>query len=389
MTTRLLEAKAGDSLASATAALYAAWRNAVRLERASANDLWAGFAAAGGGGFHRYGFAVNMVEGGVGSTTTYVLDTSMDWRDRICLVRGMPGAGAVANLSVFPGSGDDDEFNNPFGTTASSGSLSGWKLWYSNAGVASGTATGNGQCQLMGDANVLLYARNTDGALCLDFKEASPYVVFSSGVFVVAGDQTGERSTPAYSVGLPAPADFDLVKPGDLNWLQDHGAHDQFRSDLDDPAGALDSWPLGRVTSGNPAVPEEFAVRSKQRRQSPEGGAFRYHQGLHVSGGVTLVDDAIDWRDRCVHVVMRWSVDDIRPGGANEADHNTADYAQGTFYSGDGSLSGGLPKYHLIIDTDLQVVVQDGALHIYNVTGDDFYLTMMIEATPQLGPRSR
>lgn len=381
MTARILEATRGMSLVTANAAAYQAWRDAVRLRQASGSDSWAGFAAALGGGYHRYGFVVNCAKPGGGATLTRVLDASMDWRDRVCLVRCLPGKAAAADHSIFPGSGDDNEFSDPF--TVGTG-LGAWKLWYSNAGVASDTASGNGQLLAISDASHLLYARASDGALCFDFRDSSVYAIFSCGFSIFASDQTGERVTPTYTVGNPNPVDGDLVRPADLNWVQDHGLHDQFRGLVGDLVG-LGSWPLGPITGGDPAKPEEYVVRNSLRRQPPTGGIFRYNSGSAIHGVVVALDTENDYRDRIVSVSARFAATDIRPGGADEANHNvTASYAQGTFYAGAGGVN-----HLLTLATNLSVKANtSGGLQISNFTGGTRYYTMMIEATPKLGPRS-
>lgn len=110
------------------------------------------------------------IEADTDTTTVVVLDTSIDWRDRyleVALMLGLDNSGSAAYYE-FPGDTDDDEIYIDLVNTTTPVGLH--LFCYTEQGQ-DGTATGPGINWAPGPVifqdNLLIFARSTDGALCM------------------------------------------------------------------------------------------------------------------------------------------------------------------------------------------------------------------------------
>lgn len=363
----------------------------------------------GAGGVHRFGFAANIVKPTVAADVrTLVLDASIDWRDRLMTV-DLCGE-LHTNYGLFPGANDQgltDLAGGAFGITS--------PCFYTGAGSAEGVGTSYSTWQLELFPGIVCYADEDTGYLMLQAKgTGGTWTVGTLGLVIHATHQTGQRSTPLRAISVPNSP--DVVAACDLHVIQDGAVMQQFRGsrvDLLDadamprPTTPTDAYPLGPVCSGTPRVPHEWLVRERigerrdlegdhrrQVRQRMEG-AVRFPFAHAAVVGSSTIDGVDDWRDRIVSLVVRYDpTTSIIPGGANEAWFNDGLGRRVVFYTGpgeDGSAPSGDGWRVYLNDAEtlwVYATSDDGRLVIDNSVGSTVYIGGMVEATPQLGPRS-
>lgn len=320
-----------------------------------------------------------------------VLDTTEDWRDRIVIVglanmdseQGRPGIEGDENLDLFtPG------------------------LVYTGPGVADPTT---GYAASFSSGQLLVYARNTDGALCASFDSTIVADAVSTLWQVIATEQLGYRSSPVARITSALGTINTRIQPRQLNLAQDCGLYEQFgQGEFRLGAQPADSacLPLGPAGDGDPRVPFSFRVRT----QSPIAGGggvrhvrqrladvLRIFQVVAVPSSptdftylYTKQRDIRDLIDRFAIFHLVWSTSDIRPGEASDTGFPGASrYGRFIWTGGGGGPAG---DYAIALDTNfnLSVATTIGGIQrltLRNTTGSTLYVAMMAEFGPRLGLR--
>lgn len=103
-------------------------------------------------------------------------------------------------------------------------------------------------------------------------------------------------------------------------------------------------------------------------------------------GGTVVLDNAMDWRDRYIMTVLRYSTVNIRPGQAGDATVGTQ--IAGMWSSQDGATTAPVGDFWTFA-TDLHIYANSvgGALTITNNSASTLYFVGMCIATPDLGKR--
>lgn len=403
-----------DGAAMPDGAWYDAVRDEVYTSRANGPAVQAYASSAGPGGLQRVG-AIPFVERPVSGTQTYVLDTSADWRDRFVL---------TASILVWPvfGSGFSSGFSLGFGAPLGAGLGPAWP----GAGDVSFTEnspcdvlyTGPGQPSAGGsdwginlddssfNDGVILYAREEDGALCLDLRVTALQSAYAVVLMLHASEQLGVHTTPVV-VPNPTPVDGQPIYPYELNALQDGSLMAQL-SEGDVPSlVAPQSMPLGPLLTGpEPYLPAAFTVRARDgvkpegtlhRRQRISGHSARMcTMASAANGSDVLIDSRIDWRDRMIFATGIWANVDVTPGAPGDTSYNLGTAWSGAAYTHAGKPTGVQDGRHAVgIATGLTLYVGDdtaatpGGLYLRNDAGATKYVGMQVFASPPLGPRSK
>lgn len=376
---RLHTFAAGDDLSGLSAATWASLLAYALPRQQSSSPPWADW--PGDGGLYRIGVVT-----GFDVDETLTLDSEADWRDRILVtwcLRSQPGEWSASYTGpAHPGSDNDSLTRAAFALAAST-------IRYTGTGRADETA--HGYVARPAD-EYSLYADSTTGALKLhrdaDDAASDPDTAY---LLIMASPQLGQRSSPAALPDISA-TDGTQIEPYQLNGFQDRALLGQMRETA---SAATDCFPLGpKLDAGG--VPERWTVRGEPRRQPTAGMVTRFLYATAADGTEVVVDASIDWRDRFVWIGARRSTSAIGPGGAAETSHNTATSFNTARYTGpgeDGALT--LQGYSLQLDQtwssatlQLRVRPSDGALMLANETGSTQYVTGIVGASFQLGPRS-
>lgn len=399
MSARLIDFAFGDTVPSKTWLEDMIARSHIRKASSCA---W----SVAKGGIHRVGVLVNVWRPAA-DETEYLIDTEVDWRDRIIFV----ACGLVdtdGTWTAFPG--------------AESGIMAG----STNAPAVGYTGLGGSSYDLIPDVGTTLYLRvdATTGHLKVVVTPACGTENFTLSIMAIATEQLAQRSSPAAPPAVPYGTDGDPVEPIDLNALQDGAMLTQFRdADGTDPETdtlvASTLFPFGPAMTGKPPVPRVFYVerirgktgayynaglmhrsqgvaphRATEVRRQRVAGSIRCFGAREVMAAATVVlDDANDWRDRLILGVSRLHshvTEDIRPGEANDDLHNTAYARKFTGYTGPGDDGTGSYLFHLDSANDVHIYADstDGSLKVFNDSATRVTLTVMAYASFMLGPRT-
>ncbi|MEQ8721051.1 MAG: hypothetical protein RID81_07225 [Sandaracinaceae bacterium] len=308
----------GDTFAALDSALYATLR-----ERSAVRPIATSWAVEQAGGVHRLAWILNLLPG-----ESKVIDSSVDWRDRVILyslISSAFGAAFPAWTASYPGGSRDYRFT-----------YGGTRVWYSGPGTTEAAGGSAGWHAKLNDY-FLIFADLTTGALTIYRDASDPSSDPAAFVFrFIAAEPAGEHSAPPTQPS-PVPVNGDPIKPADLNVLQDHGLLTQAT------AGAveIDALPLGPKKSGSPALPEVWTVHGQERRQ-PTAGYVRRYFGAELGTGLDSIelDASIDWRDRFLfgsgRVAQDFTPNDIYPGGSQDTLHNTEESWTHATYTGPG-----------------------------------------------------
>lgn len=340
-----------------------------------------------GHGFRRF-FVVAGHAKPTSGATVIVIDDTNDYRDRTLMVVGSETEVGATYPAMYPGSVDDNAWNLATNYPR--------KVYYTGSGYATPTvAADTNYCRIFDSAgHRLLYARDTDGALCIAALSTADEDLATHALMVTASAKLGERAIytpeelPPFEGG-----DGTAVLPHDLNNLQDEWHMNQ--TPVSD-----DTLPLGKITEGDPPLAIEHEVRGVRFRQPLRTPALTRFAFVEATGNATfLVDDRQDWRDRVVQIVGSHSTSDIRPGQVSDQDNgthpNTNDYLV-SGYTGPGDNDDGDGGYILsppdaaFVDTFFYADADTG--HLYysaKADGTTRYLNVAIFASPQTGVRSQ
>lgn len=307
-------------------------------------------------------------------TSTFVIDDTEDWRDRIFLLFGVRNA-----TNIIPGSSSDADLAAAENST----------VGYTGTGEAAGQASLPGYGKSISTTGWWIYADLTTGALKIDVPSGASSAKLSGVFQIMAGPQLDAKVAVTEIVAMPSATDTESVTASQLNMLQDASIMSQAI------ATDADTLPLGPECRGNPPIAEEWTVRGEVVRQPVAGQAWRYFTMALGATEERTIDSSVDWRDRLVTVFgLADPSADFLPGDAGDAtvsETDAASYQSVSFYTGPGAAtpSGdytvdftGAGNLRLFADEDdgSLVVVSDAAF-VVNIVG-------VIMATPQLGPRS-
>ena len=314
--------------------------------------------------------------------THYVIDSSIDWRDRVIALRPTVTLGAGSYVaSAYPGANDGNL------TIPLTGGV-----FYSRDGETPGTVSATSNVASIGSgvsATLLVYADASTGALTLthipDGDEGSyPWSSYLLQLFVQA---TGRFGLTAYG---PSPwagtiTDANAVRSFELNRIQDLLVPSQVTAG---PGTSIDAFPLGRIGQGWPRIPRTFVDRDgNERRQNVAGVVRRVFGATLASASSTVIDTSIDWRDRIVTSFGAANVNPIYRDGANRSSIGElvrwGGYfrKEGTVWNYGVLLGTAASGYQLLFARE-----SDGALLAVNTAASGVHIVATIEASPKLGP---
>lgn len=390
-----------DGLTLLDAKLVSTWwtslRAAAGLHRANGSgvDSWTGFGTSVCGGLSRQCVLAQSIRPGSGANT-FVLDSTVDWKDRMLFVEVAVAGLPVANYVGFPGGPSDFVFST-YPTISS-------RVGYTGTGVTPGGASLS-DFHIPLENGLRVGARSSDGALIIEHTSSSggSDVQTSAILIVHATDKLKATAIP----NPVAAVDGDPIVAETLNGVQDAGMLTQGRA-LEPSAGGtpipVDGMPLGPAVRGSPRVPIAFSITRRDgrrnqlpfERRQPVAGRLRRVFAISIPTATSYVlDSTEDWRDRFVVGWFARSTSDIRPEQSHDYDiaSGVADATRLPTYLGSGRPSGAYVsgQYHLAIaGTALLVSARatDGALELRNDTGGTRYVVGWLEAGFPLGPRS-
>lgn len=268
--------------------------------------------------------------------TEFVLDSSLDWRDRFVLVTY--GSWDHRGYAVFPGMRDQ---NNPThepdqsDTDATTPSVQ--VFGYTGPGHAravSSAGTWDVACGSLVAARVYVDSATGDLVLAIDSSAGPAGFPATALVDIYAGPQTGEHSSPAAAnPDLVVPFAGDNVSPFDLNLAQDYWGCD-YANGGHLPDTDVEGVGLGLDVRGEPAIARidegrrdlitgyaEDAASPWIVRERGDGALRLLSQYLFTTGQTLDADH--DWRDRWISIV-----------GVNTVGNTQV---KGSFYSGPGT----------------------------------------------------
>lgn len=393
---------------------WTAMKDAIGLRRASGSGVssWTAVTAATSGGACRLVGAplLHRPAGGAGART-YVVDTSIDWRDRLLTVHTVHAASVVTtDTALFPGAADDVSMNS----IGSAGTLV-----YTGTGIATGGVSMPAYAAEVipgvGVATVGIGARSTDGALVIEVYHTSSLTTLSVQLLVQATDRLGARSA-ASAIAEPAtPVAAAPISSRELNVLQDPvvlvpGTTPEVVFSGGTPT-ALQGFRYGPSATGTPPIPRALTVRQRDGRAytAPNARAWipaagrlrRVFQVVVGPSASVVVDTSADWRDRCaIAYLFTGTSADHYPGNAKDYWINDGGAAPGAAagYLGAGRADvsyGADNRYTLRVGpTGLftqQIVYArvDGALMVRNDGIGTLYCLGWIDASFQIGARVR
>lgn len=352
--------------------------------------------------------------------TSYVLDSTVDWRDRYILVSV---AGLNSSTGAYPGAKGMDTRGISPAAFAAYDSVP--RLFFSRDGAASGSASWQqwqfGNHPTSASSSAWIYAHEDTGDLMMEVKTGDAAEYVTCFFQVIASDRLA--TTPAQPT-IPTASSY--VQPVDLNVIQDNGVSIQGqrgsgrgypssrRVSLSTTLNSeCEATPLGPISlpGRRPFVPASWSVTERQGALPDALIEHRQHiwgnrkimSSLSIADGaiedIHLVNDAsleesydlVDMRDRIVRVVGVYSTTDIRYH--QTAADDTTKFAA-TLYTGPGTAA---VEFGIITNLTLRAKIthreydSDGktgyqsVLQIKNATGSTYYVYALIEVSPQLG----
>lgn len=380
------------------AAWWTAMRDAVGIRRGNGGGItaWPGLTASTCGGVSRHIVLAHSIKPGSGATT-FVMDTSVDWRRRLLFVQFAEAGQPAPDYVSWPG-GPKDRVFSTYPTVCSA-------IGYTGIGVVPGSGTVASQ-HIVLEGGLVLAARSSDGALILEHQAGLGDAQLSAILIVHATDDLfaiAPISNPSAAV------DGDPIVGEQLNGLQDAGMLTQGRAiEPTEPHHVpvpVDAMPLGPAVRGQPRVPVSWMVSRRNgrrdaqapfERRQPVAGRLRRVFAVEVGiASSVVIDSAHDWRDRMLVGWVAYADEDIRPEEAADSYIASGIISQTRLatYTGPGRPSGAAStgQYLLAVQgTDLVISARatDGALEVRNDTAETRWLVGWLEAGFPLGPRS-
>lgn len=392
----------GDTFANFTGAFHA-WLTACGMMR-NGNSADA-YVFNSPGGVRRFAVLVNATKPGVGGNFR-VLDTSVDWRERLLRVAFLSVDGTPA-VSLFPGANVEDK---RFALSAGTGGAA-HQLYWTGVGVTLPQAAATGRSMRPTTANGGLVVRSSDGALCWEKFSADTLSPQCVAVLVEGSERMSAGFLPALAV--PAGVDAVPITPPELNELQDAGVLSQMRGNTP-MAGVIapvpkesETFPCGPVVYGDPPVP----VRAQRLYKNGSENPYTYEArqtvgatgilrrwvktGALAPNAWTVVDASADWRDRMIVVMTRSTTVNNAPGFIVSA------FTFGAFTAGcytglgvDPSVPPVNPGWRARVSPgvapDITVFAResDGNLVVKNEGINTYYVLGFVEGSFPIGPRS-
>lgn len=303
-----------DSVTGIDATLWNAYVSALETRRGVAAAAWATGELRGL--VHRTAMTPSMEVPAIAAPAAeYVIDSSIDWRDRF-LVVSVGGFDVAAGGTKYPGGTDQDsglaiDRNDP-----TSSAYAPFVFGYTGPGhAAAQTAAGQWDIAGGGPAPCCLYARTTGELVLALYAAAGPAGFDETFVVNVIGSfQLGVKVTPsAAAPPIPAAVAGGAVRPSQLNIPQDYATQEYARAPESASADLL-TVPLGLDVYGVPPVARvhrtrrdrvtgfvQDAAKPLYRRERTDGGATCWSSGVYVALTHYVLDATQDWRDRWVY----------------------------------------------------------------------------------------
>ena len=387
-----------------------------RQDNVGVGDDWDDY--PGDGGIRRVGIVARLERISVSpNTNTVVIDSEVNWKDR--MVMGfvqVTGHDSTKGAVIPGGDGDAAGDHTDWGLTSDRGSFFG----YTGSGESDGETYPSPAVYCIpihesGGDDLFLFADATSGELKLEITSGYNFGLATVWLWIMATEQTGERTSPTEIPALPTNSNGQDLEPIDMNMLQDGGMLSQFRQGLMERDAEVENrtagdiktpsvcWPLGRRCEGNPKAPIIRKLRPQggvwygeetfYRRQNVAGAIRIAFSITGASGGPHdyLIDDAHDWRDRLVvYTIGNDETADIRPGGAEEDEFSDSGYLDtGLAYMGPGVEYRIHLNYTLDDNIQLYVHATTGALRLLKTGGGNArYIAGVMMGSFKLGPRS-
>lgn len=348
------------------------------------------------GGAHRFAAVIHTLKP-VAVNADYVMDSAVDWRDRIALITWIrvssdDGGTHPIKQAYFPGGPDDDLFC----TDAVFGSSDIVDFDATVAYFGSGTDT---YIVELTDG-IRIYC--TADHLVLRITTSATFDRNSLLIMISATEQLGKRTTPPSMPSIPLNFDGAEVVPLELNALQDATIMSQVSADPDGDALDEEVLAFGPATRGDPNTSQLWQIQNQdgvlehdgekyfrptfERRQMVSGSVRKFFAISAGASATVIIDSEHDWRDRLIALKGRRNATDIRPGESTDTSHNSATGLNRMGYTGSGSS--GTTGYSIYTGNGwLYADSSTGALKFYNSQGATEYLTGMIMASFQLGVR--
>ncbi len=265
---------------------------------------------------HRTCMTPNTYTPASGGLVEYVLDSSLDWRDRF-VVLSAGGFDVAAGGVKFPGAWNQDT-GTAVDKAAPTNAYAPFLFGYTGPGRAAGSLT-SGQWDIVigGVVTAHVYANSTTGALTLAvrFGDAPPTFAETFIVNIIGSFQLGVKVTPsAVAPTVPTATAGAAMRPSQFDVPQDYAIQDYGRGAEAATADLL-TVPLGLDVYGSPPVARVCRTRRDRvtgyvqdsgqrlyRRERTDGGATCFF--LTVAGytvGHHLLDSTQDWRDRWIY----------------------------------------------------------------------------------------
>ncbi|MFW6087079.1 MAG: hypothetical protein ACODAG_07740 [Myxococcota bacterium] len=371
----------GDTLEELDATWLDRMVDASHILRGSVTDTQTSISGWKDGGAHVLVLAMSLVRPSSG-VATYVLDTSIDWRDRQVLFAATRFDGVVLHgaqtlhttrrfMSTGPGKAEGDPEND-------------WSLRF-------------------GSEPVWIAASDDDGALVVEIDESYSNEVSNVAVQLHATEQLGIHSSPP-TRHTPNPTDGNDISPTDINAAQDGGllrqaaqgrvGIDRARSSSYTPRPVV-SVPLGPAVRGEPPLSISEAMYEKNGVVPPAAFVARQHVvgeerrtiSVFIPAASSLVvDSSIDWRDRYVQYTLGYDVTDIRPGQSSDTDFDGSEKLIGQMFTGPGG-NDPFSWWRRAMFSGLEMYADEstGELVIRNSSGAGARMAGMVTASFPLG----
>ena len=309
-----------------------------------------------------------------------VIDSSDVWRDRIITV-------GLIEL-------DDNKW---LGINGDDAGVWGEEIaFYSGEGAADADALAGASTWTYsfggGGAEIRMWARDTDGALCMGLIDTAAAGSVSYALLINASGPTGEYIVETLPIHT-YPSAGDPIYPIDLNLPQDCGFYEQAHQGY--PEGAVrpprvGSLPLG--TAANGEIPIAIEIESSALDGKENATTFIERQkiadalritwfGVVPSSSSVEITGADDWSERIIKVCAHTTGTDETPVGVG-----VGPWA-GFFYR-DVRYTGRKTFQPLYIHADVYLNVgSNGELLISNTDASPLYVSLYLDAGPRIGER--
>lgn len=298
------------SVSSLTAATWNTFIGFLGTKRGAATAAWATGELRGL--VHRTCMTPSMTTPSVTGAVEYVLDSSIDWRDRFIVFSGGSFSQGIGSTGQsYPGA-----YHQDTGVATDARSVSGEDsiLAFGYTGPGHTAATAAGQWDIAGSALPChLYARTT-GELVLVLYDTDAIAGSRRTIVVdlIGSFQLGVKVTPASEAPeIPAAVALAPMRPAHLNTPQDFATRGY--GTAGDTAAPLTTIPLGLDVYGYPPIARVHKQRRDRStgyvqdggerrtvREKSDGGATCWSSNTYGANTHSVLDASQDWRDRWI-----------------------------------------------------------------------------------------